>query len=152
MLACPSSPIGITMFGIKPMSSSVMTGIAFMRPPIPAVTRYQRLLSRSKCNMYDWLFTSNLKLPSNRGVPIVSADAGRSPRSHLSSLKGLEPSAHCYPALRATDGAPCWAILSPSHKAGLGPASFKDLRDSNRIRKSRFVNEGRLRAPALAHR
>jgi hypothetical protein len=31
------------MFGMKPMSSSLITGIAFMRPSIPDVTMYQRL-------------------------------------------------------------------------------------------------------------
>ena len=57
--AWPPSPMGITMFGMNPTSSSLITGIALMRPVASVVIRYQRPSSRLKCSVYDWLFTSN---------------------------------------------------------------------------------------------
>ena len=43
--ACPVSPMGTTTRATKP-NSSLITGIAFIRPSMPAVTKYHRPSSR----------------------------------------------------------------------------------------------------------
>jgi hypothetical protein len=104
VLARPPSPMGITMFGMKPGSSSLMTGMAFILPPMPAVIRYQRPSSRLKLNMYDCLSTSNLNSYLQfRGARFCGA--GLKPRGSYLVPKGTWSFIHAYPALKR------WAMI-----------------------------------------
>ena len=113
MLACPPSPIGITTLGMNPASSSLITGIAFIRPAnaggdqIPAsVFAVEVQHVPLMVNLESQLFLRS------GGVLIVRA--GLKPRGSCVVPEGTRIVCSCPPSAEAL------GYHLPSRVAGLG--------------------------------